>query len=145
MGQLEQHNRLYNLINLFWPQREEKALIHRLLEPLNLGNCLFATTGKLSGGQQQRTAIARALFHKSSVLLADEPVANLDGPMANRALEILTQNKHTAVIALHNTEQALRFADRIIGIRDRSILFDAPASRITPSQLEALYEHGESK
>lgn len=141
IGQLDKHSRLYNLLNLAWPQATQKTAISQLLASFNLEPELFKTVAELSGGQQQRVAIARAIYSQADIILADEPVANLDDTMADRALTAIIQHSKTTVIALHNTRQALQFADRIIGIQNGKILLDEVPSRIDPAQLEPLYEH----
>lgn len=77
---------------------------------------------KLSGGEQQRVAIARALMHAPAILLADEPVASLDGHNAARVLELLTrlcrEEGVTLVSVLHQRDLAERYADRVLELRD---------------------------
>jgi phosphonate transport system ATP-binding protein len=140
IGQLDLHHKLYNLLNLIWPQKVHKKKIETLLTSLSLSNLSSKPVAELSGGQQQRVAIARALYSQSSILLADEPIAHLDGPMANNALDKIIQHSNTTVIALHDVDQALAFSDRIIGINHGRIMFDAATKDIYPEQLTRLYE-----
>ena len=72
---------------------------------------------ELSGGEQQRAAIARALVHQPSILLADEPTGNLDQEMGIDILQLLRRVNlagATVVVASHDHELALRFADRVV-------------------------------
>lgn len=72
---------------------------------------------ELSGGEQQRAAIARALVHQPSILLADEPTGNLDQEMGIDILQLLRRVNlagATVMVASHDHELALRFADRVI-------------------------------
>jgi cell division transport system ATP-binding protein len=71
----------------------------------------------LSGGEQQRTAIARALVHQPSILLADEPTGNLDPGMGTEIMEILRRVNlagATVMIATHDRDLAERFAQRVL-------------------------------
>jgi ABC-type lipoprotein export system ATPase subunit len=76
---------------------------------------------QLSGGQQQRIAIARALVHNPSVLLADEPTGNLDTATGDIVLQLLRRTAHefgvAVVMATHSPESAL-LVDRTLSMRD---------------------------
>jgi putative ABC transport system ATP-binding protein len=76
---------------------------------------------ELSGGEQQRTAIARALAHEPSLILADEPTGNLDGATGGRVLDLLAELAHergtTMLVATHSDE-VVRRADRVVALRD---------------------------
>ncbi|CAN5138173.1 ABC transporter ATP-binding protein [soil metagenome] len=75
----------------------------------------------LSGGEQQRVAVARALAHEPSLILADEPTGNLDGETAAQVLELLIRlvrdSGRTLLIATHSLEAAAR-CDRVFSIDD---------------------------
>ena len=139
MGQLDQHSAFYNLLNLIWPQRTHKTAIADLLQQLAIEQTLFSRVAQLSGGQQQRIAIARALYSKADIILADEPVSNLDTPMANTVINLLIQQSQSSVVALHNIELALAFATRIIGIKAGRIVIDLPSDQVSTEQLDQLY------
>ena len=71
----------------------------------------------LSGGEQQRLAIARAIVHRPSILLADEPTANLDAAYAVELGELLRsfhQVGVTVVIATHDEQLEARLQPRCI-------------------------------
>ncbi|MBP9751357.1 MAG: ABC transporter ATP-binding protein [Candidatus Moranbacteria bacterium] len=80
---------------------------------------------QLSGGQKQRVAIARALVNSPQIILADEPVGNLDSEAARNVLQILKElneiDKQTIVMVTHNPEH-LAYADRVIHMRDGRIV-----------------------
>jgi putative ABC transport system ATP-binding protein len=80
---------------------------------------------QLSGGQKQRVAIARALVNNPKIILADEPVGNLDSEAARNVLQILKElneiDKQTIVMVTHNPEH-LAYADRVIHMRDGRII-----------------------
>ncbi|NBS13314.1 MAG: ABC transporter ATP-binding protein [Verrucomicrobia bacterium] len=79
---------------------------------------------QLSGGQLQRAALARALIHQPSVLLADEPTGNLDSASSSAVIELITrlarQQKTTVVLVTHSPEVAAS-ADRRIALVDGRI------------------------
>ncbi|MCU0679271.1 MAG: ABC transporter ATP-binding protein [Planctomycetes bacterium] len=76
---------------------------------------------ELSGGQQQRIGIARAIVNNPQIVLADEPVGNLDSVSAKNVLEILSElnekEKKTIIMVTHNPEH-LPYGDRIIHMKD---------------------------
>ena len=79
---------------------------------------------QLSGGQMQRVAIARALVHSPKILLADEPIGNLDSTSADIVLELLrrvaNELKTTILLATHSLEAA-QVTDSIVRMRDGRI------------------------
>lgn len=139
MGQLAAHSRWYNLLNLVWPRRREIQAIEPLLEKLGIPDKLRTPVAALSGGQKQRTAIARALYQNAEILLADEPVSALDGPLAHVVMGLMTESYATSVVALHDIDLALRYCDRIIGIQNGQIALDDMTRRLTPSDILPLY------
>jgi len=80
---------------------------------------------QLSGGQKQRVAIARALINNPQIILADEPVGNLDSESALNVLEIIKElnevDKKTIILVTHNVEH-LVYADRIIVMKDGKVV-----------------------
>jgi putative ABC transport system ATP-binding protein len=80
---------------------------------------------ELSGGQQQRVGIARSLINDPQILLADEPVGNLDSKSAQNVLTILKQlnkdEKRTIILVTHNP-QCLDYADRVFHMKDGKVL-----------------------
>lgn len=98
----------------------------------------------LSGGQRQRVAIARCLAQEPQLILADEPVSNLDPSRAADILTLLTSAAQargaTTVFSSHQPELARRFADRIIGMRNGRIVFDVATRDLTDDATAALYD-----
>lgn len=139
MGRLAAHGTLYNMANLVRPFAREVAGVRAVLEPLGLADKMWAAAGELSGGQRQRTAVARTLYQAGDILLADEPVSALDGPMAEIVMQALTHSYRTAVLAMHDVEMALRYTHRVIGIDKGCIVLDRPSATLTPRDLTPLY------
>ncbi len=98
-------------------------------------------TSRLSGGEQQRVAIGRLLYQQPEVVVADEPVANLDPARADDLLDRLAASVQggTVVISLHDPERAQRWCDRIIGLRDGQVALDKRAADVEGVELESLY------
>ena len=98
-----------------------------LLALVGLTNRATHFLHQLSGGEQQRTAIARALVHRPSLLIADEPTGNLDTASAERVLELLRQIAQdqlaTLILVTHSAEVAAA-ATRWIEMRDGRIVSD---------------------
>jgi phosphonate transport system ATP-binding protein len=97
----------------------------------------------LSGGQRQRVAIARVLAQEPEVILADEPVSNLDPALTEEILTLLAaaveRRGATLVVSLHQPELARRLAGRVIGINGGRIVFDDAAGRLTNRALGLIY------
>ncbi|MCZ6874575.1 MAG: phosphonate ABC transporter ATP-binding protein, partial [bacterium] len=91
---------------------------------------------------QQRVAIARAMYRGESILLADEPVSSVDPHQAGAVMELIIKNAETVIMSLHTVEFALKFADRIVGLREGRIQFDLPANNVTQTVLLTLYQNG---
>ena len=101
-----------------------KRAMH-LLDQVGLGDRNDDYPHQFSGGQMQRVAIARALVHEPQIILADEPTGNLDTANGQKILELLQslsqEHGTTVLMATHSTEAA-SVADRIIEMRDGSVI-----------------------
>ncbi len=151
---IERHTALQNVLtgrlayhstwrSLFPLPRAELEYALRCLERVGLGEKALARVDQLSGGQQQRVGIARALAQQPSMILADEPVASLDPATSERVLTLLRdicrEDGITAVMSLHQLEYARRFADRIIGLANARIVFDAEPAKLEQHHLDEIY------
>lgn len=79
---------------------------------------------ELSGGQQQRVAIARALINSPKIILADEPIGNLDSKSGKEVMELfksINKELKTVVIQVTHSLDAAEYGDRIIHVRDGQI------------------------
>ncbi len=140
-GHLGRWSFLKAAFSLFWPLEVETAA--QALFKVGIPEKLYERTDQLSGGQQQRVAIARVLVQNPIVILADEPISSLDPERSREIMDLLRdmseQTGKTLVISLHAIELALSHCQRIIGLRQGQILFDAPALLVLPEMVEALY------
>ena len=100
---------------------EISRMVGLILSDVGLGDRWNAFPDQLSGGEQQRIAIARALIHNPTIVLADEPTGNLDAETGDQILGILIglsrQLKRTLIIVTHSLEVAEQ-ADRILTLSD---------------------------
>ena len=105
---------------LFRFPRSDKQAAALLLADLGLAEHIHRRAADTSGGEQQRAAVARALFQEPELLLADEPVSNLDGYLTGRVLGILRQearqNGRTVFCVLHDPALLERFADYVLSL-----------------------------
>ncbi|RME69962.1 MAG: ATP-binding cassette domain-containing protein [Chloroflexi bacterium] len=140
-GHLGHWSLLKAAFSLVWPLEVETAA-HALAQ-VGIPEKLYERTDRLSGGQQQRVALARVLVQNPEAILADEPISNLDPERSREIINLLyrlnRQTGKTLVISLHTIEYAFSHCQRIIGLRQGRILFDAPASEVSPEMVAALY------
>ncbi len=115
----------------------------RLLDRVGLTEYCDKRADELSGGQRQRVGIARALIQDPALLLIDEPTASLD-PKTSRQImrlicELCEERELAAIINIHDVLLAQMFVPRIVGLRLGEIVYDGPASGLTPDVLTEIY------
>jgi putative ABC transport system ATP-binding protein len=104
--------------------RAGKQRVEELLLRLGLQDRMKNLPNRLSGGQRQRVAIARSLIHNPSVVLADEPTANLDTERAYQVVNLyadLIHEQNKAGIMVTHDLRMCKYVDKIIKIRDGKI------------------------
>ena len=99
---------------------EARERAERWLQRLGLETRIHNRTYELSAGQQQRVAVARALISEPEIVMADEPIAEVDTENADLILEALWDviRRNGAVLAATHNPEALRFANRVVLFRD---------------------------
>ncbi|MCG8479399.1 MAG: ABC transporter ATP-binding protein [Spirochaetales bacterium] len=116
--------------------REDERVVLEALETTNLTAFADRSVDTLSGGQRQRAWIAMALAQQTEVLLLDEPTTYLDMAYQVDVLDLLAAlhtRGHTIVMVLHDLNQAARYADTIVALRDGEIVTTGtPAEVVTP-------------
>jgi phosphonate transport system ATP-binding protein len=115
----------------------------RCLERVGLEQFAARRADALSGGQQQKLALARMLMQDPQMILADEPVANLD-PRAGREVmdlmwELARERGLTVVCTLHQLDLAKRYGDRLVGLRDGRLVLDGRPQDLDDEVLGQLY------
>lgn len=102
---------------------EARARAETWLQRLGLGDRLQNRTFELSAGQQQRIAVARALVTDPEVILADEPIAEVDTENAELILDALWEviRRGGAVLAATHNPEALRYSSRVVLFRDGAV------------------------
>lgn len=106
-------------------QSDGGASAEELLADLGLGQLLHRLPDQLSGGQRQRVAVARALVHRPSVVLADEPTGALDAATSERVINLLLEARErlgfTLVLVTHDPVVARRM-DGTVRMHDGRIV-----------------------
>ena len=103
-------------------ERENKALA--LMDELGIKDLAQKRPNEMSGGQQQRIAVARAIVNNPSVVLADEPTANLDSVTAGHLLDLMEQmnkDKNITFIFSSHDKQVMDRAKRLLILKDGKI------------------------
>lgn len=141
MGRLGYHSFWRSLLPM--PRADLELALH-CLDRVGLADKALNRIDQLSGGQQQRVGIARALAQQPDIILADEPVASLDPATSEKVLTLLkkicAEDGITAVVSLHQLEYARHFADRIIGLANAEVVFDATPAQLDDTQLALIYK-----
>jgi phosphonate transport system ATP-binding protein len=129
------------LLSLIAPGDVEGA--REALQPLALDDRVFDRCDRLSGGQLQRVGIARVLYQRPDIILADEPVSALDPTLADEAVGALVaasdRQGASLVASLHAVDLALKWFPRLIGMKNGEIVFDRPTAAVTKAMLHELY------
>ncbi|MEJ2140324.1 MAG: ABC transporter ATP-binding protein [Gammaproteobacteria bacterium] len=109
------------------PAAERRAKSSAILAEVGLQGLEDRRPAKMSGGQQQRVAVARAIVSEPTLVLADEPTANLDSHSADQLMELFVhlnqEHKTTFVIATHD-QRVMAYARRIVRLLDGHIVED---------------------
>jgi putative ABC transport system ATP-binding protein len=113
---------------------EARERAERWLQRLGLETRIHNRTYELSAGQQQRVAVARALIPEPEIVMADEPIAEVDTENADLILEALWDviRRDGAVLAATHNPEALRFANRVVLFRDGLVEEEGTPQEVAP-------------
>ncbi|MCR9256186.1 MAG: phosphonate ABC transporter ATP-binding protein [Alphaproteobacteria bacterium] len=141
LGRLNNQSTLRSCLKFFTKEERYQAL--SLLDRFGVSESALQRAETLSGGQQQRVAICRAMMQEPKIVLADEPIASLDPLNARLVMEsLLSINREeqiTVISNLHTLDTARTYCDRVIGMRQGEVVFDAPSSDLTDEMAREIY------
>lgn len=145
---LEDYDVYQNIVLALQLQQKEanEKEIDHLLSRLELTDLKKRKVNELSGGQKQRVAIARALIKDPKIILADEPTGNLDSKTGRQVMDLLKEisKEKLVVIVSHDEEYAKTYGDRIIEIKDGTIVKDSKEEK-KKSETKNTYQTIKSK
>jgi putative ABC transport system ATP-binding protein len=101
--------------------KDMKEKAHNIAEKIGIKEIMNKRTYEISGGQAQRAAVARAMIHQPTLLLADEPTGNLDSKASKDVmtmLETINKAEKTTMMLVTHDAQAASYCNRVVFIRD---------------------------
>ena len=104
--------------------KDYRSRLDDILEVVGLEDRRAHTPRELSGGQQQRVAIARALVNEPDIILADEPIGNLDTKTGTEIMQLLqriNREKKKTIVQVTHSKEAADYGNRIINVRDGKV------------------------
>ncbi len=122
--------------------KDGHARVKELLENIGLSPYRYDRAGVLSRGMLQRLAIARAMVHRPTVLLADEPFTGLDVEARRHFISVLGKFRAdggTFVMTTHDAAMAIRCCDRVVVLDKNRLIFDCETSRIDTDRFTENY------
>ena len=129
---------------LSWtPRQSDLEAVRSAMRLLGIEKLAWKNLSELSGGQRQKVLLAMALAKEPSILLLDEPTSNLD---LNSQLEVMdvirdvVEDGKMAIVALHDLNLALRYADRVVVMKDGRVIANGkPAEVLEEDVIERVY------
>ena len=109
------------------PTAKRRDLARSILNDVGLEGTYDRRPAELSGGQQQRVAVARAIVSNPSIVLADEPTANLDSKTGKSLLEMMkemNEKKNVTFIFSTHDQMVMDYARRLVKLRDGQVVDD---------------------
>jgi iron complex transport system ATP-binding protein len=118
-------------------------IVDAIFTRLSMTHLRLSYIDEMSGGELQKIAIARALVQEPRILLLDEPTSSLDlknqVEILSTIVGIVREHGIAAVMTMHDLNQALRYADRFIFLKDGNIHFHGDFDSVTPEIIEDVY------
>jgi phosphonate transport system ATP-binding protein len=141
-GRLGRTDPVLSLFGRFTEDDERAAL--QAMRDVGIEEFADRRADRLSGGQRQRVAIARCLAQDPGLVLADEPVSNLDPVTAVSILGLLrdcaTRRGAALLVTSHQPQLVARFVDRFVALDRGRIVFDGPPEDLHDERLAGIYE-----
>ena len=108
-------------------EKDYEKRLERILKIIGLEDKKNALPNQLSGGEQQRVSIARAIILSPSILLADEPIGNLDSKSGTEVMNLfktINKEENITILQVTHSEDATKYGNRIIRLKDGKIIKD---------------------
>jgi len=140
-GRLGRAHAVRSLVGRFRP--EDEAAAERAMRDVGIAELASRRADRLSGGQRQRVAIARVLAQDPRLILADEPISNLDPVNAEAILELLCdlarKRGATLLLSSHQPRIVAPYVDRFVALDEGRVVFDGPPDTLHDKRLAAIY------
>ena len=124
-----------NNIRKIWYTKEDKEKATEIMKELDIYEIRKKCFRDLSGGQQQRVLIARAMCATNKIIVLDEPTNGLDPNIARKIYETLKKlnkkRKLTILMVSHDIERAVKYASRVVEIKNGKVSFDGLPEKYT--------------
>jgi iron complex transport system ATP-binding protein len=122
-----------------WETERDVDIARKVLRETELEDFAARLMNELSGGERQRAVLARALATEASVLLLDEPTANLDLAHQATMLRLVRarcdNGSASAVVVTHDVNLAAEFADRVLLMKDGRMIASGPPGEVLTADL----------
>jgi len=106
-------------------EKNYKERLDKILKIIGLEEKRHSLPNQLSGGQQQRVSIARAIILSPSIILADEPIGNLDSKSGEEVMKLfktINEEEGITILQVTHSEEASKYGNRIIRLKDGKII-----------------------
>ncbi len=127
------------------PSRKDYLIADRALDRVGISHLRDRSCAEISGGEEQLVFIARAITQEATYFLLDEPTSHLDFANQHMILDtirrLVKEQKCAAVVAMHDPNLSLRFADHVVMLDNGTIIHEGPTEEVmTEDNLEQLYD-----
>ena len=130
--------KIFNIIT-----KDDKQKICSILEKLNILDKCYQKVKDLSGGQQRRIEIAKLLLNKYRIIVADEPLSNLDTKTSSDVLNLLklvaTENNSTIILTIHDIDQIINNIDQVVIFKNKQLVFNGSINKLSREELINFY------
>ena len=106
-------------------EKDYKERLDKILKIIGLEEKRHSLPNQLSGGQQQRVSIARAIILSPSIILADEPIGNLDSKSGEEVMKLfkaINKEEGITILQVTHSEEASKYGNRMIRLKDGKII-----------------------